>query len=73
MKTRLLRKEARKVAKLRGHQLGKFSHIVGTGWNAHSAAICEKCGKDVAVYPSPAPNGIDVAGDAVAMNCGIPA
>jgi len=69
MKTRNLRKQARKAAKMRGHQLGKFTHLIGTGWNAHSVAICTKCGVDVAVYPDPAPNGIDIAGEAVAVGC----
>lgn len=69
MKTRNLRKEARKVAKLRGHRLGRFTHLMGTGWNAHSVAVCEVCGRDVAVYPNPAPNGIDIAGEAVAGYC----
>ncbi len=69
MKTRELRKQARQAAKLRGHRIGKFTHLMGTGWNAHSVAVCETCGKDVAVYPSPAPNGIDIAGEVVAENC----
>lgn len=73
MKTRELRKHARKATKVRGHRIGKFSHLIGTGWNAYSVAVCEKCGRDVAVYPNPAPNGIDIAGDAVAVDCGIPA
>lgn len=69
MKTRNLRKQARQAAKLRGHRLGRFTHLMGTGWNAHSVAVCEDCGKDVAVYPNPAPNGIDIAGEAVASGC----
>jgi hypothetical protein len=69
MKTRFLRKEARKAAKARGHRLGKFSHLMGVGWNSHSIAYCEDCGREVAVYPNPAPNGIDIAGEAVAVNC----
>jgi hypothetical protein len=69
MKVRELRKQARKAVKLRGHQIGKFSHLMGTGWDAHSLAVCEACGRDVAVYPSPAPNGIDMAGEALAVFC----
>lgn len=73
MKTRELRKTARKVAKARGHQLTKFTHLMGSGWDLASHAQCEKCGFDVSVYPNPAPNGIDIAGNAVAVNCGTPA
>lgn len=69
MKTRELRKSARKAATERGHRLRKFTHLMGTGWNLKSASSCEKCGVEVNVYPNPAPNGIDIAGEAVSTNC----
>ena len=70
MKTRDLRKTARKVAKARNHDLTKFTHLMGSGWDLASHAQCKKCGMEVSVYPSPAPNGIDIGGNAVAVSCG---
>lgn len=70
MKTRNLRKQARRSAKNRGHRLGKFSALTGSGWSESTYAVCSSCGRDVAVYPNPAPNGIEITGEAVALDCG---
>jgi hypothetical protein len=71
-----LRNEARRAAEHRGHTLGKFSRLRGNAakvysptWETYSAAGCKSCGADVAVYPNPAPNGIEICGEAVATNC----
>lgn len=66
-----LRQEARLTAVRRGHELGRFSALAGTNntWNIHSTAKCSRCYATVSVYPNPAPNGIDIAGLAVAANC----
>ena len=69
MKTRNLRKQARRSAKSRGHRLIKFTPLSGNGWSQSSMSSCEQCGDEVWVYPNPAPNGADVVGEAVATNC----
>lgn len=58
-----LKEEALESAEWRGHDMG--------GWNSYKAPYCEcvKCGAFVQVDSSPAPNGIDIGGDAVAINC----
>jgi hypothetical protein len=67
--TRRLRKDARKSAKARGHQLGKFSPLAGLGWNISSYSSCVVCGREVSVSPTPPPNGIDISGEALAVGC----
>ena len=68
--TRRLRKGARKSAKARGHQLGRFSPLSGSGWNISSYSLCVVCGREASVSPTPPPNGIDISGEAVALNSG---
>lgn len=77
MKMPPMRKEkidARDAAKYRGHDMCAWS-IVGPLMDGtreyHSA--CRICGAYVRVRPDPAPNGIDVGGTAVALNCPAPA
>lgn len=31
--------------------------------------VCKKCAKQVHLNPTPAPNEIDIGGEAVALNC----
>lgn len=59
--------EARETALWRGHDLGRFEHREGC-----ATATCRRCGALVTVNPAPPPNGIDVMGRAVAVNCGDP-
>ncbi len=50
----------------RGHHMGRFTQ------SSHSTeyrAFCTKCGLGVWVNTHPAPNGIDISGEAVAMGC----
>jgi hypothetical protein len=62
---RLVR-SARETATERGHDLPRFRHYApGKAW-----AQCRRCGAQVTVNPAPPPNGIDVMGRAVAVNCG---
>jgi hypothetical protein len=59
-----LKKEATSAAKFRGHDL--------TPWNATDRgafAECTRCGKTAHVTTKPAPNDIDMSGDAVALTC----
>jgi len=63
---RTLKNEARESANFRGHELGRFS----TYHDGHSAtAKCRNCSAYVTVNSKPAPNEIDIAGDAIAGNC----
>ena len=59
-----LKEKAIKAAKFRGHILSLFCVCGDT-----AAAHCQKCGKQVVVDCSPPPNGIDIAGKAVALTC----
>jgi len=60
-----LKAQAARAAQFRNHRLG--------GWHDYdgdkACAVCEVCGKDAYVDANPAPNGIDVSGEAVALNC----
>lgn len=38
-------------------------------WRGHDGAICVKCDAGVWVDTDPPPNGIDIYGGAVALNC----
>jgi len=61
-----LKKQATASANNRGHRLGNWQ---STG--RHSAiAFCEDCGHYVQVDSKPLPNGIDIGGPAVAVECG---
>lgn len=61
------KREARKAAKWRGHDMGKF--IPNHYWPYQATATCKTCGKTVTADGDPAPNGIDVGGEAVALSC----
>jgi hypothetical protein len=60
-----LARSARRAAKRRGHTLARFRRMADTA----SAARCSVCGAEVFVDARPAPNGIDIGGEAVALNC----
>jgi len=62
---RQLMDSAEESATWRGHSLTPF---LGSGphvWNAR----CRSCGKGVWVNTLPAPNEIDICGEAVALGC----
>jgi hypothetical protein len=59
-----LKTEARAAAAWRGHALTRF-HQDGHRYYAN----CALCEMQVQVKPRPAPNEIDVGGEAVALNC----
>lgn len=63
-KMKQLQSKAIKSAEFRGHMLSTFCVCGDT-----AAAHCRKCGKQVVVDCSPPPHGIDIAGEAVALNC----
>ncbi len=63
-----LKAEATEAASFRGHRL-----IWCAPWHGERASIqrgiCERCGMEVDVCNNPMPNGIDIGGEAVALNC----
>ena len=59
-----LKSEAEQSAAFRGHILGPWSGTAGT-----DVAYCKTCRCQVAVTPEPPPNGIDIGGRAVAIDC----
>lgn len=64
MKLETLKRHARAAATWRGHDLGRFaSHACPAG----ATAECRRCGAYVQVLSRPAPNDIDIGGDAVAV------
>jgi len=70
-----LRKSAKASANWRGHKLDQFKHYPKR-YNGQklkgqerAVAICTVCGAYACYDTNPAPNGIDVSGDAVAINC----
>jgi hypothetical protein len=60
-----LRKSALEACKFRGHNMTRFASL--HSWA--KVADCKKCGMTVFVNSRPAPNGIDISGEAVALNC----
>jgi hypothetical protein len=67
--TRLSR-DARAACKWRGHDMRPFHPI--PYWANVRTSECRKCGMQVAIDADPAPNGIDIGGEAVALDCGSP-
>lgn len=66
-KMKQLQKKAIKSAEFRGHVLPEFTIH---SWDSDIAyANCIKCDMQVVVDCSPAPNSIDIGGEAVAFTC----
>ena len=64
-----LRKEALISTKHRGHLMRWFRPYI-TNYRALQLGECDQCGAYVALDTKPLPNGIDIGGKAVAVNCG---
>ena len=64
-----LKKEAATAASWRGHLLGPWEQD-GPSFTALANCSHPGCQAWVQVCQSPAPNGIEVGGPAVAINCG---
>jgi hypothetical protein len=60
-----LKKEAKEACVSRGHVMYRFQNL--TPDNAIST--CKNCGDEVQVLSRPQANEIDIAGEAVAINC----
>lgn len=62
----LLIREGLDTARWRGHAMSVVSTDTQRGQSVHR---CKTCGAEVHCDVSPPPNGIDIGGDAVALNC----
>jgi hypothetical protein len=67
--------KALKTIKWRGHKMGYFIKLTYNENIPHleritGHAICKKCGMEAYIDTRPPPNGIDISGEAVALNCG---
>lgn len=67
LKIERLRKEAVKSCKFRGHKMKNFSRKYRHWWRSE----CRVCEKSVVVNDQPAPNDIEISGEAVAIGCNI--
>jgi len=69
-----LKREALESCRLRGHDMGYFKTQIdypkGTGRRQVAISYCKHCKMYVQVDSYPEPNGIDIGGNAVAINCG---
>lgn len=65
-----LKKSALESCKFRGHKMGKFEFTIKAGgMGIKGGFACKICGKRAFIDTNPAPNGIDIAGEAVALGC----
>lgn len=60
-----LQRSARDSAQRRGHALGRWQRL----GDSSCLAACRRCGREVVVCAHPAPNEIEIAGEAVALGC----
>jgi hypothetical protein len=60
-----LQQEAEKSCRLRGHEMGSWLRA----GLAMAYSHCRTCDMQVVVNVDPAPNGIDIGGEAVALHC----
>jgi len=63
-----LRVEAREACGLRGHIM-RFTPPWHGEYGSLQSGECTKCGMRVHLNTRPLPNGIDIGGEAVALNC----
>lgn len=60
-----LRISALESCRFRGHKMTRFASL--HSWA--KVSDCKTCGMTVIVNSRPAPNGIDIGGEAVALTC----
>ncbi|KKM18488.1 hypothetical protein LCGC14_1665130 [marine sediment metagenome] len=65
---RRLKREARESCTWRGHSMKPFETVIP---NKRVFSECRNCTGYVQVDTFPPPNGIDIGGDALALNCPI--
>lgn len=68
MKLSTLKKKAQQATAWRGHRM-KWGPVYGTPTTQSQNAECRDCAAVVSIHEMPAPNGIDIGGSAVAINC----
>ncbi len=70
MKLSTLKRQAQQATTWRGHSM-KWGPIFGGATTNHGSQFgtCRNCGAEVLLTEHPAPNGIDIGGAAVALNC----
>ncbi len=62
--------EAGRACKFRGHTMQlKWDIGIPSARNAGAKNMCTKCNKKVYINTNPAPNEIDIVGEAVALGC----
>jgi hypothetical protein len=65
-----LRLEALESCRFRGHKMGQFITLASRNGQALvRVAYCTMCNKQVAIDSHPTPNGIEIGGEAVALEC----
>lgn len=64
-----LKQDAGAAARFRGHDMGQWYDVSEQQGRIISSASCRTCGRIIALDTRPAPNGIDIAGEAVAVGC----
>lgn len=65
-----LKKEAMAACKIRGHKMDNWGFTIHAGgMGIKGGAVCSKCGRSVQYDTNPPPNGIEIGGEAVAVNC----
>lgn len=64
-----LKGQALAAARWRGHNLRRFFEVHGQDGTSWQVSYCKTCGAHVQVNDRPPPNGVDISGEAVALNC----
>ena len=64
-----LKQSAKESCSFRGHNMSRFCKM--DFWSKCAESVCRTCKATVHVDAKPAPNGIDIAGEAVALDCPI--
>lgn len=62
-----LKREAEEACRWRDHTMSRWKS--SDYWPKTATASCKACGASVTVQVNPPLNGIDIGGDAVAINC----
>ena len=63
-----LKKDLLASCKFRGHKMESLGFVV-SGGRIRGGYKCKNCGKWAGYDTNPEPNGIDISGEAVALNC----
>lgn len=68
-KEQTLRKAARESCRFRGHNMAKSWSLSYFYGRQRQSLSCKDCSMAVVIALKPAPNSIDIGGQAVAMHC----